>query len=131
MSIEYDCFEAAPLVALLSATAFLHDIKADGTLILEVHERISANVLPGTTEKADNNNSVMIIILQCSHTCESIEGLHKTTSDLGKPDVEHMRAQNLHFGLDHLMRFQGNNCVLAAEPSAYTCLLLQTRHARN
>ena len=35
MSIEYDCFEVAPLVALLTATPFLHDIKADSTSIFE------------------------------------------------------------------------------------------------
>ena len=35
MSIEYDCFEVAPLVALLSATAFIGNIKADSTSIFE------------------------------------------------------------------------------------------------
>lgn len=118
-------------MALLSVTAFLHDLKADSTSIWKVDGRISANFLRGTTDKADNNNSVMMIIPHSRDTCESIKELSQDHFRLEKADIEHMRAQPPHFTLNQSMHSQGNNHVFAVGPFVYTCRFLPTPHARN
>ena len=102
ISGQYDCFEVAPPVALLRITAFLHDIKADSTLIL----KSTSEYPPMSCQELHNENSNSVMISPPIPAIPASPSKRSTRPlQTRKNDVEHMRARSPHFTLNRSMHF--------------------------